>query len=236
MGNHGKNIFWPLTHQTPKCILCHNNDIDTWPHLLLTCGNPYMKGLRIAWHNKAVHLITQTLQANKITRFFTLTNAGNLNNKPPDQTFPHWLLKSTCTQTTCQCQAKIRLDILCIIGAPKQTLPPISPSLALIVEFIEFLYCHDIFPNQALTHNHTKYNPLINIIQKNEWKTPHYHHSWGERRNDAPNLNKSQEMQFASFFFQIFYVHHQDDFVCMIIELEINYHYLKQKMTSFPFH
>ena len=67
MGNHKKNIFWPLTHQNPNCTLCPHNDRDTWPHILSTCEHPYLKGLRIARHNKAVHLITQTLQAHKNT-------------------------------------------------------------------------------------------------------------------------------------------------------------------------
>ena len=88
MGNHRKNIFWPLTHQNPNCTLCHKNDRDTWPHLLSICEHPYLKGLRIARHNKALHLITQMLQANKNTRFFTLTNAGTLNNTTPEQTIP----------------------------------------------------------------------------------------------------------------------------------------------------
>ena len=83
MGNHRKIIFGPLTHPNPKCTLCHLNDKDTWPYLLSTCEHSYLKGIRIAQHNKAVYLITQTLQANKNTRFFTLTNASNLDNKPP---------------------------------------------------------------------------------------------------------------------------------------------------------
>ena len=83
MGNHRKNIFWPLNYPNPNCTLCHNNNRDTWPHLLSTCGHPYLKGLRIARHNKATHLITQTLQANKNTRFYTLANVGNLNNQLP---------------------------------------------------------------------------------------------------------------------------------------------------------
>ena len=118
MGNHVKNIFWPLIYQNPNCTLCHKNDIDTWPHLLSTCEHPYLKGLRIARHNKAVHLITQTLQANKRTRYYTLTNANNLNNKNQESTVPDWLIKCTCTQTRCQCHAKLRPDILWILGAP----------------------------------------------------------------------------------------------------------------------
>lgn len=60
-----------------------------------------LKGLKIARHNKAIHLITRALQANIKTWFFTLTNAGNLNNKPPKQTILYWLLKCTCPQITC---------------------------------------------------------------------------------------------------------------------------------------
>ena len=99
MGNHRKHIFWPLQFRNPNCTLCQRNDRDTWPHLLSTCDHPYLKGLRIARHNKAVHLITQTLQANNNTRFFTLVNAGNHNNQPPDNTIPEWILACTCAQT-----------------------------------------------------------------------------------------------------------------------------------------
>ena len=98
MGNHRKNVFWPNTHLNPNCTLCHKNDRDTWPHLLSLCEHPYLKGLRISKYDKAIHLITQTLQANKNTRYFTLTNAGKINNKPSDQTILDWLLKCTCPQ------------------------------------------------------------------------------------------------------------------------------------------
>ena len=171
MGNHRRDIFWPLTHQNPNCTLCHKNDRDTWPHLLSTCENPYPKGLRIARHNKAVHLIIRTLQANKNTKFFTLVNAGKINNKTPDQTIPDWILKCTCPQTQCTCQAKLRPYILCIIGAPNQTQTPMTPSPRHTIQLIEFTYCHDIFPEQALMHKHTKYDPLITTIQNNGWKT-----------------------------------------------------------------
>ena len=171
MGNHRKHIFWPLIHQNPNCTLCHNNDRNTWSHLLSACENPYLKGLRIARHNKAVHLITQTLQANKNTRFFTLAKARKINNKTPDQTIPDWLLKCTCLQTQCKCHPKLRPYILCIIGAPNQTQTPMTPSPTRTVQLIEFTYYHDKFPEQALMHKNTKYDPLINTIQNNGWKT-----------------------------------------------------------------
>jgi hypothetical protein len=115
-------------------------------------------------------MITQTLQANKNTRFFTLANAGTINNQPPDHTVPEWLLTCTCSQTKCQCQAKLKPDILCIIGAHNQSPTPILPSPNHTIQFIEFTYCHDRFPGEALTHKHTKYDPLINTIQSKGWK------------------------------------------------------------------
>ena len=52
-----------------------------------------------------------------------------------------------------------------------QTQTPISPSINHTVQFIEFTYYHDRFPEQARTHKHTKYDPLIRNIQNNGWKT-----------------------------------------------------------------
>ena len=103
--------------------------------------------------------------------FFTLTNAGIITNQPPDQTVPEWLLKCTCTLGTCQCHAKLRPDIMCIIGAPNQTQTPILPSPNYTIQFIEFTYCHDRFPEQAHTHKHTKYDPLTTTLQDKGWKT-----------------------------------------------------------------
>ena len=115
--------------------------------------------------------MAQTLQANKNTRFFTLTNAGHLPNHPQEQTIPDWLLQCICTQEPCQCQAKLRPNIMCIIGAPNHIQTPILPSINHTVQFIEFTYCHDRFPEQACTHKHDKYDPLITTLRANGWNT-----------------------------------------------------------------
>jgi hypothetical protein len=65
---------------------------------------------------------------------------------------------------TRQCQAILRPDILCILGAPNQAQVPITPSNIHTIQFIEFTYSHYRFPEQALSHKHTKYDPLINTI------------------------------------------------------------------------
>ena len=99
MGNHRKIIFWPLKFPNPNCTLCRCQDRDTWPYVLSTCEHPYLKGLIIACHNQAVHLITQALQANKHTRFYTLINAWNLNNKNQKNMLTHYLLMSSQIKT-----------------------------------------------------------------------------------------------------------------------------------------
>ena len=147
--------------------------------LIINMRTSILKRLRIARHNKVVHLITQTLQANKNTRFFTLTNASNLIN----QIVPEWLLKCTCPQRICQCHAKLRPDILCIIGAPNWTQTPISPSPKHTCQFIDSTYCYDRFPKQALMHKHTKLQPT-NQYHTKQWlenQPPHYHHCRSKR-------------------------------------------------------
>ena len=57
---------------------------------------------------------------------------------------------------------------LCVIRAPNHTQAFVKPLPTLTTRLIEITYCHDRYPNQALTHNHTKYGPLINTIQK-QW-------------------------------------------------------------------
>jgi hypothetical protein len=62
--------------------------------------------------------------------------------------------------------------------SPKPHSTPITSTPAATVQLIEFTYCHDRFPEQAITQKHNKYDPLINAIQNNGWKTnpPHNHH------------------------------------------------------------
>jgi hypothetical protein len=45
------------------------------------------------------------------------------------------------------------------------------PSHTKTIKFIEFTYCHNIFPEHAITQKHAKYDPLINDIQSKGWKT-----------------------------------------------------------------
>jgi hypothetical protein len=54
---------------------------------------------------------------------------------------------------------------------PNHTPTPLTPSHTKTIQFIEFTYCHDRFPEQAITQKHSKYDPLINDIKNKGWKT-----------------------------------------------------------------
>ena len=54
----------------------------------------------------------------------------------------------------------------CIIGAPNQVQTPITPSPKITIQLIEFTYCHDRFPDQALT-----LDTINTTIQNTGWQT-----------------------------------------------------------------
>ena len=133
MSKHRKKYLLAQPIPKPNCLLCPNNTIDTWPHLLSTCSNPHIKGLCIAHHNKAVHQFAHTLHLNKYTRCCTLIHVGNQHLIPQDNIVPQWLLQCTCPNTTCTCLAKLRPYILCILGAPTDTQPPLAPTATHVI-------------------------------------------------------------------------------------------------------
>ena len=109
----------------PNYTLFTNHEIDMWPNLLSTCTHPHIKGLCTTRHNKIVHQIALTLQSNKHTRCYRLVNVGNPHNQPQDTTILEWLIQCTCLPNTCTCMARLKPDILCILGAPIDSHTPI---------------------------------------------------------------------------------------------------------------
>ena len=146
MGNHKKNIFWPLTHQNPNAqctiVMTETHDNTYYQHV----KSFLLKGLRIARHNKVVH-------AKKNTKFFLVTNANNLDNKPLEQS-RNGFSNAYAHNQPGHCQAKLRPNNLCIIGAVNWTQTPITPSPAITIQLIDFTYCHDKFLDQALTRTY----------------------------------------------------------------------------------
>ena len=156
-----RTFFWPQTYTNPNCTLCHNNDKDTWPHLLSLCNNKSLKGLRIASHNTTTHQLTNLLKPNEHTRHLTLTNTIKQHGNQQDNTIPPWILRCTCNNTRCECLAKLRPDIIYIHGATYKQNNPLIPTPDLTIQIIEFTFTRDGFIKQAIQTKETKYNLLI---------------------------------------------------------------------------
>ena len=88
-------------------------------------------------------------------------NAGTFNNNPQGNTVPPWLLPCICGPQRCQCNARLKPDILCIKGLPYQNTPPSTPTNHLTIQFIEFTYTKDRFSQ--------KYQPLIDQLRLQRW-------------------------------------------------------------------
>ena len=96
-------------------------------------------------------------------------NAGYFNEKPPDNTVPHWLFPCSCLTQRCQCNSRLRLDILYVQGTPYLGNPPTSVNPSLTIQFIEFSYTNDRFSKDRINAKIAKYQPLINDIQVLGW-------------------------------------------------------------------
>jgi hypothetical protein len=145
--------------------------LETWLHILLCCTEPHIHKLRINRHNKAVHEIRKLLISNTKYRCFILVNAGKFEGQPQENTVPNWLLPYSCNNQTqrCQCNAKLRPDILCIQNHPYNTDPPQEPNHTLTVQFIEFTYCNDRYSSDKIQEKTNKYLGLINDIKARGW-------------------------------------------------------------------
>jgi hypothetical protein len=156
MGNARKHLFWNEFFPNINCSLCRMIQPDIWLHILLCCIEPHIHKLRINKHNKAVQEIWKFLISNTKSRCHTLMNVGKTDEHTQENTVPQWLLPCTCNNQTqrCQCNAKLRPDIMCIRNHPYNVEPPTEPSPTLTVQFIEFTYCNDRFtPRQNQRKN-----------------------------------------------------------------------------------
>jgi hypothetical protein len=113
--------------------------LDTWLHILLCCTKPHIHKLHINRHNKVVQEIRKFLISNTKSRCYTLMNVGKTDGQPQENTVPHWLLPCNCNNQTqrCQCNAKLRPDILCIRNHPYNGEPPKESNPILTIQFIE---------------------------------------------------------------------------------------------------
>jgi hypothetical protein len=96
-------------------------------------------------------------------------NAGIYNNLPPENTVPPWLLPCICFTSRCNCNAKYKPDILCVQGLPHLSPPPLTIDPSLTIQFIEFTYTNDRYPEDKINTKINKYQPLIDDIKLRGW-------------------------------------------------------------------
>jgi len=114
------------------------------------------------------------IMSNKTSRCFNLINTGRTIDKQQENTVPTWLLTCRCIDPAhnCNCGAKQRPDMLLILNHPHDSPPPNEPQPNLIIQFIEFTYCHDKFSPDIITQKETKYNTLLANIRHQGWNVP----------------------------------------------------------------
>jgi hypothetical protein len=171
MGNARKHLFWSEFFSNVNCSLCRMIQPDTWLHLLLCCTEPHIYKLRINRHNKAVQEIRKFLISNNKSLCYILMNAGKSDGQTHENTVPNWLLPCICNNQSqrCQCNAKLKPDILCIRNHPYNAEPPTGPNPTLRVQFIEFTYCNDRYSPDKIQEKTRKYQGLIDAIKAEGW-------------------------------------------------------------------
>jgi hypothetical protein len=171
MGNARKHLFWSEFFSNVNCSLCRMIQPDTWLHLLLCCTEPHIYKLRINRHNKAVQEIRKFLISNNKSQCCILMNVGKFDEQTHKNTVPNWLLPCICNNQTqrCQCNAKLKPDILCIRNHPYNTEPPTGSNPTLRVQFIEFTYCNDKYSPNKIQEKTRKYQGFIDAIKAKGW-------------------------------------------------------------------
>jgi hypothetical protein len=172
MGNTRKHLFRNELFPNVNCSLCKIIQPNTWLHILLCCIEPHIHKLCINRHNKAVQEIHKFLISNTKSRCYILMNAGKTDGQILENTLSNWLLLCTCNNQTqrCQCNAKLRPDILYIQNHPYNAEPPTQPNPTLTVQFIEFTYCNDRYSLDKIDEKTVKYKGLIEDIKARGWK------------------------------------------------------------------
>jgi hypothetical protein len=100
----------------------------------------------------------------------TLMNAGYFNSNPLENIVPPWLLPCTYSTPRCHCNSRLRPDLLYVQGLPYLSNPPNIVDTSLTIQFLEFTYTNDHYPDDKITAKLNKYQPLMDNIQALGWK------------------------------------------------------------------
>ena len=117
MGHARKQLFFGKeAFPSRTCPICNSTDADTWLYILLKCKQQHIHALITKRHNRAVWEIRKLIVSARISRYYTLMNVGTHNDLPQENTVPPWLLSYICGTQRYHCNARLKPDILCIIG------------------------------------------------------------------------------------------------------------------------
>ena len=94
----------------------------------------------------------------------TLMNASYFNSNPPENIVSNWFLPCTCSTPRCHCNSRLRPDLLCIQGLPYLSNPPNTIDTSLTIQFLEFTYTNDRYPEDKIIAKINKYQPLLDNI------------------------------------------------------------------------
>ena len=86
-----------------------------------------------------------------------------------DNTIPSWLLPCTCHQPRCICPIRLKLDILCILGAPQWPNHPLPWAQTLKCKYAIFSTVMTYSPVEATTINHMTYATLQPLPTQLGW-------------------------------------------------------------------
>ena len=170
MGNARKQLFFGReAYPSITCSICNSLEPNTWLHVLLNCRQSHIHALRTKRHNKAICALKKLIVSSNHFRCYILMDARTFNDNPPENTIPPWLLPCTYGLQRYHCNARFKLDIICIKGLPYQKNPPTISKNNLKIQFIEFTYCNDRFSPETITKEIEKYQPLIDNNTNRGW-------------------------------------------------------------------
>ena len=170
MGNARKQLFFGREiYPSITCSIYNSLELDTWLHVLLNCRQSHIHAFHTKRHNKVVWALRKLLVSSNHSRCYIRMNAGTFNENPPENTVPPWLLPCTCGLQRCHCNARFKLDIICVKGLPYQANSPTTLENCLKIQFIEFTYCNDRFSSETITRKTEKYQPLVDNIANRGW-------------------------------------------------------------------
>jgi hypothetical protein len=144
----------------PLCAMCNGCYMrDTFSHLFGACIHPAIKELQTLYHNEAVHLIANAIEAGENGGCALLVNAGTgPNGRQSVATVPHQLLPGyTKRPDICLLQGwtKAKLERSAVL----QRYPCPHRDRSVRIVFVEFCFTNDYFIPEQMQRKQNKYTP-----------------------------------------------------------------------------